>query len=573
MKRLLVYFKGLILRAMTAPLFKFFEVLLELLVPILMKRIIDEGIADRDNSLIFGTSALIAALALSGLIFALFAQYFSAYVATTFSSRVRDALFSHIMYLSFRDGDRLGKETLTARMTSDVQKVQTAVNLALRLVLRSPFIVAGSAVMAYIVSPSSLPIFLITTALLALVIFLIMRLTVPMFSKVQSSLDRLILRTRENVFASRVIRAFNRRDDEEKRYADSQDDLYTSSVRSSRISALLNPATFIIINVALAFILIIGGDGVNTGDLSKGDVIALVNYMSAILVELIKISNLVTTLNKGLVSANRIAAVLDTQSEKDALFIGKELPVKNHSIEFRGVSYRYPGASGNAIDSLSFKIEAGETLGIIGGTGSGKSTLAALIPGYILPTEGEILIDGVPAEEFSPASRRRNVGFVSQSPAVFAGTLEYNIKFGNPDTSDKDVLKATADSCSDEFIAQKEGGLEFVALQNGRNLSGGQRQRINTARAFARDAGILILDDASSALDNATDKKMRNAIKNMKQDPTCVIISQRCGSVRGADKILVLENGRAEGLGTHESLLNTCALYREMNDLQYGSEE
>lgn len=573
MKRLLVYFKGLILRAMTAPLFKFFEVLLELLVPILMKKIIDEGIANDDRPLIFGTSALIAALALSGLIFALFAQYFSAYVATTFSSRVRDALFSHITYLSFRDGDRLGKETLTARMTSDVQKVQTAVNLALRLVLRSPFIVAGSAVMAYIVSPSSFPVFLITTAALCLVIFLIMRLTVPMFGKVQGELDKLILRTRENVFAARVIRAFNRRDDEEKRYADSQGDLYSTSLRSSRISALLNPATFIIINAALAFILILGGEGVNTGALSKGDVIALVNYMSAILVELIKISNLVTTLNKGLVSASRIAAVLDTESEKDTLSAGKELPAGNHSIEFRNVSYRYPGASGNAIDSLSFRIEAGETLGVIGGTGSGKSTLAALIPGYILPTDGEILIDGIPASEFSPSSRRRNAGFVSQSPAVFAGTLEYNIKFGNPDATEEDVISAAADSCSDEFIAQKEGGLQFSALQNGRNLSGGQRQRLNAARAFARGAGVLILDDASSALDNATDKKMRSAIKNMKNDPTCIIISQRCGSVRDADKILVLENGRAEGIGTHKELLASCPLYKEMNDLQYGSEE
>lgn len=573
MKRLLVYFKGLILRAMTAPLFKFFEVLLELLVPILMKKIIDEGIATNDRSLIFGTSALIAALALSGLIFALFAQYFSAYVATTFSSRVRDALFSHITYLSFRDGDRLGKETLTARMTSDVQKAQTAVNLALRLVLRSPFIVAGSAVMAYIVSPSSFPVFLITTAVLCLVIFLIMRLTVPMFGKVQGALDKLILRTRENVFAARVIRAFNRRDDEEKRYADAQSDLYSTSVHSSRISALLNPATFIIINAALAFILILGGDGVNTGALSKGDVIALVNYMSAILVELIKISNLVTTINKGLVSASRISAVLETESEKDTLNIGKELPAGNHSIEFKNVSYRYPGASGNAIDSLSFRIEAGETLGVIGGTGSGKSTLAALIPGYILPTDGEILIDGVPASEFSPSSRRQNTGFVSQSPAVFAGTLEYNIKFGNPNATEEDVISAAADSCADEFIVQKEGGLQFSALQNGRNLSGGQRQRLNTARAFARGAGLLILDDASSALDNATDKKMRSAIKNMKNDPTCIIISQRCGSVRGADKILVLDNGRAEGIGTHKELLESCPLYREMNDLQYGSEE
>ncbi len=572
MKRLGKYFKGLYLRALTAPLFKFIEATFELFVPICMKIIIDEGIKGNDKPLIFRMCGVLALLALFGLAFAFSAQYFSASVATTFSARIRSALFKHVQYLSFSDGDKIGKGTLIARLTSDILRVQTAVNLTLRLVLRSPFIVAGSIVMAFTVSPDSLPIFLITVAVIFLLIFLIMYVTLPKFKKVQSSLDKLILRTKENASAARVVRAFNRVDYEEKRYSDAQDDLYSDSMSSSFISSVLSPASFVIINAALLFIILLGGDKVNTGSLTAGDVVALVNYMSSILVELVKTSNFIITLNKGIVSGNRIADILSTESEEATLDMGEVLSHTAHSVEFKNVYYRYPGASGYAIENVSFKINAGETLGIIGGTGSGKSTIAALIPGYIKPTEGEILIDGVPADTFSARSRRADTAYVSQSPAVFSGSMEYNVRFGNPDATKEDVDRAVALSCADEFILKKEGGLSFVAQQRGSNLSGGQCQRLNVARAFARKAGILILDDASSALDNATDKKLRRAIATEMTDTTKVIIAQRCGSVSASDLILVLDNGKCAGLGTHNELMSSCESYKKISDLQYGED-
>ncbi len=565
--------KGLYLRALTAPLFKFLEAVFELFVPLCMKVIIDGGIKNGDTGTVLKMSGVIALLGLFGLLFSVSSQYFSAHVSTEFAARVRSALFSHIQYLSFSDGDKIGKDTLTARLTSDTLKLQTGVNMALRLVLRSPFIVLGSTVMALTVSKASLPIFAITILLLLAVIVLIMTLTVPLFGKVQKSLDKVTRRTSENIFAARVIRAFNRKDDERRKYESAQSELYLDSLKSTEISAILNPATFVIINAALLFIILMGGDGVNTGSLSDGDVVALVNYMSSILVELVKLSNLTITINKGLVSADRIADVMGTESEKEILSFGEELSKESHKIEFKNVSYRYPGSNGEALSNISFTLEAGETLGIIGGTGSGKSTLASLIPGYILPTSGEILIDGKPAEEYSKKSRRASTGFITQKPAVFAGTMEENIRFGNRDASTEDVEKAAKDSCADEFIEKKEGGMQSYASQNGSNLSGGQKQRLNIARAFARNAGILILDDASSALDNATDKKLRKAIEKLNPTPTTVIISQRCGSIKKANLILVLEDGKCVGLGTHETLLETSETYKEIYSLGYGSSE
>lgn len=573
MKRLASFFKGLYLKAITAPLFKFAEATFELLVPICMKIIIDEGIKNQDKPLIFKMAGLLALFALCGLGFALCAQYFSASVATTVSARLRSALFRHIQYLSFADGDSIGKSTLIARLSADVMKVQTAVNLTLRLVLRSPFIVFGSIFMAFTVSPASFPIFLITILVLFGLIFAVMLITLPKFKGVQTSLDKLILRTKENSSSARVIRAFDRVEYEEGRYRDAQDELYERSVSSSAISAILNPSTFIVINAALLFIILLGGDKVNTGSLSSGEVVALVNYMSSILVELVKTSNFVITLNKGIVSANRIADCFDTQSEEHTLDLGDELSGGAHTIEFRNVSYKYPGASGFALENISFKLNAGETLGIIGGTGSGKSTLACLIPGYIKPTEGEIFIDGIPADKFSARSRRAGTAFVSQSPAVFSGSMEENIRFGNANASREEVSLAMATACADEFILAKEGGLKYEANFGGSNLSGGQRQRLNAARAFARNAGLLILDDASSALDNATDKKMRRLIKENKKNATKVIIAQRCGSVSESDIILVLDNGRCAGLGKHSELLSGCESYRKINELQYGKDE
>ena len=573
MLRLKKYFKGLYLRALTAPLFKFFEAVFELFVPLCMKEMIDNGIGTGDTSVILRMGGVLALLALAGLIFSVSSQYFSAHVSTMFAARLRSALFSHVQYISVSDGNKIGKDTLIARLTSDTLKVQTGVNMALRLVLRSPFIVFGSTVMAFTVSPRSLPIFIVTIILLFIAVYAVMYATVPLFGKVQKTFDKQITRTRENVSGARIIRAFGRKEDEKIKYEETQAELYGISMVSSRVSAILNPATFIIINAALLFVILMGGEGVNMGELTDGEVVALVNYMSQILVELVKLSNLVITINKGLVSANRIADVMDVSTEKELLSVGNELENAPHSIEFRNVSYRYATSSEDALTDISFKIEAGQTLGIIGGTGSGKSTLASLIPGYVLPTSGEILIDGVPAEQFSPKSRRAAVGFVSQKPAIFAGSLEHNVKFGNPSASDEAVMRACDDACASEFIADKEGGLAFEAAQNGSNLSGGQRQRINAARAFARNAGIVILDDASSALDNATDKKMRRAVRNMPQKPTTVIISQRCGSVRKADLIMVLEDGVCVGLGKHDELLSSCDTYKEINALQYGKEE
>ncbi len=573
MKRLSKYLKGLYLRALTAPLFKFFEAIFELLVPLCMKRIIDDGIKTGDTSVIYSMSMLIALFALLGLGFSVSSQYFSAHVSTKFARRIRDALFTHIQYLSFADGDRIGKDTLIARLTSDTQKVQTGLNMALRLVLRSPFIVFGSTVMALTVSKASFPIFAVTILLLALIIAAIMFLTVPLFGNVQKSLDNIIRHTSEGIFGARIIRAFNRKEDERQNYENAQSELYYASLKASGISSLLNPATFIIINGALLFLILMGGEGVRVGSLTSGDVVALVNYMSQILVELVKLSNLIITINKGLVSADRIADVLDTESEKDILSIGDALPAGAPSIEFKNVSYRYTGASGDALRNISFSLKAGETLGIIGGTGSGKSTLAALIPGYITPSSGEIFINGKPAEEYSKESRRAHTGFVSQSPAVFAGSFEDNIRFGNAGADDADVKRASEDSCSEEFISRKEGQMKAKVSQNGSNLSGGQRQRLNVARALARKGDILILDDASSALDNRTERNLRNAIERMSPKPTTVIISQRTGSVKKSDLILVLEDGEIKGAGKHDELLSNCDTYKEINALGYGKGE
>lgn len=573
MKRLFTFFKGLYLRAIAAPLLKFAEATFELLVPICMKIIIDEGIKNADKPLIFKMAGLLAAFAFFGLCFAFCAQYFSASVATTVSARLRSSLFSHIQYLSQENGDSIGKSTLIARLSSDVMTVQSMINITLRLVLRSPFIVFGSMFMAFTVSPDTLPIFLVTILILFIIIFAVMFITLPKIRGVQSSLDRLILRTKENSSSARVIRAFDRVEYEEGRYKDAQNDLYSRSMSSSAISAILNPATFIIINAALLFIIMLGGDKVNTGSLTDGEAVALVNYMSSILVELVKTSNFVITLSKGIVSANRISACFDTASEKDTLDCGRQLSGGAHTIEFKNVSYKYPGASGLALENISFKLEAGKTLGVIGGTGSGKSTLAYLIPGYLTPSEGEILIDGVPASEFSAKSRRAGTAFVSQSPAVFSGSMAENIKFGNDEATDEQVALAMKTACADEFIMSKEGGLDHMANFGGSNLSGGQRQRLNAARAFARNAGLLILDDASSALDNATDKKMRRMIKENKADATKVIIAQRCGSVSSSDLILVLDDGKCMGLGTHEQLMQSCESYIRINELQYGKDE
>lgn len=577
MKKLLCYLKGYEKETVLAPLFKMLEALLELFVPLVMAAVIDVGIAGGDRRYIVRMCLLLVALGIIGLVCSVTAQFFAAKAATGFSTKLRHALFSHIQSLSYTEMDQIGTSTLITRMTSDVNQVQSGVNLFLRLFLRSPFIVFGAMVMAFTVDVKAALVFVVTIPLLSVVVFGIILWTMPLYQKVQGRLDRVLGLTRENLSGARVIRAFNKEEDEKKRYREENDALAGVQKFVGGISGLMNPAAYVIINGAVIAILYTGAVRVDIGSLTQGEVIALVNYMSQILVELVKMANLIITLTKAVACGNRVQGVLETKSSMAFRAAGTDESAAGEenagagapAVEFRHVSLTYAGAGSEALTDISFSIRKGDTLGIIGGTGSGKTSVVSLIPRFYDATAGTVLVDGRDVKEYGKEELRKKIGVVPQKAVLFAGTIAENLRWGKEDASDEELRRALETSQAAEFVEKKDGGLDAPVLQGGKNLSGGQRQRLTIARALVRRPKILILDDSASALDFATDAALRRALKTMDDAPAVCIVSQRTSSIRYADQILVLEDGKAAGLGTHEQLLKTCPVYQEIHYSQF----
>lgn len=577
MKKLLCYLKGYEKETVLAPLFKMLEALLELFVPLVMAAVIDVGIAGGDRRYIVRMCLLLVALGIIGLVCSVTAQFFAAKAATGFSTKLRHALFSHIQSLSYTEMDQIGTSTLITRMTSDVNQVQSGVNLFLRLFLRSPFIVFGAMVMAFTVDVKAALVFVVTIPLLSVVVFGIILWTMPLYQKVQGRLDRVLGLTRENLSGARVIRAFNKEEDEKKRYREENDALAGVQKFVGGISGLMNPAAYVIINGAVIAILYTGAVRVDIGSLTQGEVVALVNYMSQILVELVKMANLIITLTKAVACGNRVQGVLETKSSMAFRAAGTDESAAGEgnagagapAVEFRHVSLTYAGAGSEALTDISFSIRKGDTLGIIGGTGSGKTSVVSLIPRFYDATAGTVLVDGRDVKEYGKEELRRKIGVVPQKAVLFAGTIAENLRWGKEDASEEELRRALEISQAAEFVEKKDGGLDAPVLQGGKNLSGGQRQRLTIARALVRRPKILILDDSASALDFATDAALRRALKTMDDAPAVCIVSQRTSSIRYADQILVLEDGKAAGLGTHEQLLKTCPVYQEIHYSQF----
>lgn len=584
MKKLLRYLKGYEKETVLAPLFKMLEALLELFVPLVMAAVIDTGIAHRDSLYIVKMCLLLVALGAVGLACSVTAQFFAAKAATGFSTKLRHELFLHIQGLSYTEMDKIGTATLIARMTSDVNQVQNGVNMFLRLFLRSPFIVFGAMVMAFTVDVKAAFVFVVTIPLLSVVVFGIILWTLPLYRKVQGRLDRVLGLTRENLSGARVIRAFNKEEDEKRRYREENDALAGLQKFVGGISGLMNPLTCVIINGAVIALLYTGAFRVDSGVLTQGEVIALVNYMSQILVELVKMANLTVTLTKAAACGNRVQDVLETKSSMEFLpetgmqaqgCTGKALDGRavvtdvETAVEFKHVSLTYAGAGSEALTDISFSVKKGETMGIIGGTGSGKTSIVNLIPRFYDATKGGVFVDGRNVKGYTKDALREKVGIVPQKAALFAGTIAENLRWGKKEASGEELWRALEISQAKEFVEKKEGGLNADVLQGGKNLSGGQRQRLTIARALVRRPEILILDDSASALDFATDAALRRALRTMDGAPAVFIVSQRTSSIRHADKILVLEDGHMAGLGTHEELLKTCPVYQEIHYSQF----
>ena len=584
MKKLLRYLKGYEKETVLAPLFKMLEALLELFVPLVMAAVIDTGIAHRDSLYIVKMCLLLVALGAVGLACSVTAQFFAAKAATGFSTKLRHELFLHIQGLSYTEMDKIGTATLIARMTSDVNQVQNGVNMFLRLFLRSPFIVFGAMVMAFTVDVKAAFVFVVTIPLLSVVVFGIILWTLPLYRKVQGRLDRVLGLTRENLSGARVIRAFNKEEDEKRRYREENDALAGLQKFVGGISGLMNPLTCVIINGAVIALLYTGAFRVDSGVLTQGEAIALVNYMSQILVELVKMANLTVTLTKAAACGNRVQDVLETKSSMEFLpetgmqaqgCTGKALDGiavvtdAETAVEFKHVSLTYAGAGSEALTDISFSVKKGETMGIIGGTGSGKTSIVNLIPRFYDATKGGVFVDGRNVKGYTKDALREKVGIVPQKAALFAGTIAENLRWGKKEASEEELWRALEISQAKEFVEKKEGGLNADVLQGGKNLSGGQRQRLTIARALVRRPEILILDDSASALDFATDAALRRALRTMDGAPAVFIVSQRTSSIRHADKILVLEDGHMAGLGTHEELLKTCPVYQEIHYSQF----
>lgn len=566
------YLKPYLKETILAPLFKLFEAILELFVPLIMAVIIDKGIENRDTALILQQGAILIGLGMVGVAVSITAQYFAAKAATGFTADVRQSLFSKIQYFSFSQLDALGNDTLLTRLTSDMNLVQNGLNIALRLLLRSPFIVGGAIVMAFVVNVEMAWTFAITVPILAVVVFGIIYWTIPMYRRVQGQLDRIMRSVHENLLGVRVIRAFNREEKEIQSFREDTEALNQAQQKVSGLSGAMNPITFVIVNVALIVILYGGAIKVDTGTLTKGEVIALTNYMSQILVELVKFANLVVLMTKSVASAERVDNILSI--EADMVEGTEEVhPEGEVAVAFKDVTLTYQGDQNAALNHISFTALKGQTIGVIGGTGSGKSSLVNMIPRFYDATQGTVEVFGADVRRYRFASLRGAVGMVLQKAQLFRGTIADNVRFGNASASSEVVEHALVIAQASEFVQTKEGGLDYSIEQNGRNLSGGQKQRMTIARAIAKQAPILILDDSASALDFATDAKLREAIKNQTPRPTTFIVSQRAASVQYADLILVLDEGNLVGKGTHEELLANNEIYQEIYYSQFPKED
>lgn len=552
------------------PLFKLLEASFELLVPLVVAKIIDVGIANGDTSYIVKMCLIMVALGIVGLASAVTAQYFAAKAAVGFAARLRSALMRKLLGLSYSQIDQIGTSTMVTRMTSDVNQVQNGVNLTLRLLLRSPFVVFGAMVMAFTIDAEAALVFAAVIPVLCVVVFGIMLITMPMYKKVQSRLDGVTSATRQNLAGVRVLRAFRKEEHEIEDFENSTQALTASQLSAGRISALMNPLTFAIVNLAIVALIQVGALKVDGGLLTQGMVIALYNYMSQILVELIKMANLIITITKAVACGNRLGSVLEMDSNIDSS--GEETIALKGSVEFRDVSVRYAGAGADCLEHISFCAEPGQTIGIIGGTGAGKSTLVSLIPRLYRAGSGQVLIDGVDVADQDSKALRRSIGMVPQKAVLFRGTIRENLLWGREDATDDELWQALDTAQAREVVKDKDGELDAMIEQGGANLSGGQRQRLTIARALVRNPKILILDDSASALDYATDARLRMAIRGMKNPPTTFIVSQRAASVRYADQIIVLEDGEMAGIGTHDELLKNCAVYQEIYYSQFPKE-
>lgn len=573
MKQILKYLKEYKKECICAPLFKLLEASFELIVPLVMAAIIDNGITASDKPYIWKMGGVLVLLAAVGLVSSVTAQYFAAKAAVGFSTKLRHILFEKIESLSFSKMDTVGTSTLITRMTSDINQVQSGVNLVLRLFLRSPFIVFGAMTMAFTVNVRAAMVFVVTIPLLSIVVFSVMAASLPLYKKVQSSLDTVLSHTRENLEGTRVIRAFNKQNDEIDSFNRDNEFLTNMQQVVGRISALTNPLTFIIINVATIAVIVSGGKQVYAGILTQGEVVALVNYMSQILVELIKLANLIVQVTKAVACGNRIADVLSIPSklpEKNPKLIGAKDGAPE--VEFDHVCMTYEGAADETLTDISFTVQKGQTIGIIGGTGSGKSSLVNLIPRFYDATKGTIRIQGNDINDYDAVQLRDKIGVVMQKAVLFAGTIADNLRWGKNDATEEEMWKALDIAQATEVVKGKEGGLDYMIEQGGKNLSGGQKQRLTIARAVVKDPDILILDDSASALDFATDASLRAALKGMHGDKTIFIVSQRTSSIQFADNIIVLDDGQMVGFGPHEELLETCETYKEIYDSQFKKE-
>ena len=583
MKKLLVYLKDYKKESVLGPLFKLLEATFELIVPLVMAAIIDTGVATGDKSYIMKMCMVLVLLAVIGLTCSITAQYFAAKAAVGFATKLRHALFAHIESLSFTEMDTVGTATLITRMTSDVNQVQNGVNLVLRLFLRSPFIVFGAMVMAFTIDVKAALVFVVTIPLLSIIVFGIMLISIPLYKKVQSALDKVLGITRENLTGSRVIRAFNKEDDEKVHFNENNDLLTRAQIYVGKISALMNPLTYVIINGAIVVLVWTGAVRVDNGYITQGEVVALINYMSQILVELVKLANLIININKSIACGNRIQSIFEMQPsitdgsgqkvDKVQTDTADRSEEAEYAVEFSHVGLTYAGAGDESLTDIDFKVKKGETIGIIGGTGSGKSSVVNLIPRFYDVTSGFIKVDGKDVKDYPLEELRGKIGTVLQKAVLFHGTIRENLKWGNPDATEEDLNRAITVAQAKEFVDNKEGRLDFEIEQGGKNLSGGQRQRLTIARAVVKKPEILILDDSASALDFATDAALRKAIREMEGETTVFIVSQRAASIQHADRIVVLDDGKIVGLGTSEELLESCEVYQEIYNSQFKKQE
>ncbi len=583
MKKLLVYLKDYKKESVLGPLFKLLEATFELIVPLVMAAIIDTGVATGDKSYIMKMRMVLVLLAVIGLTCSITAQYFAAKAAVGFATKLRHALFAHIERLSFTEMDTVGTATLITRMTSDVNQVQNGVNLVLRLFLRSPFIVFGAMVMAFTIDVKAALVFVVTIPLLSIIVFGIMLISIPLYKKVQSALDKVLGITRENLTGSRVIRAFNKEDDEKVHFNENNDLLTRAQIYVGKISALMNPLTYVIINGAIVVLVWTGAVRVDNGYITQGEVVALINYMSQILVELVKLANLIININKSIACGNRIQSIFEMQPsitdgsgqkvDKVRTDTADRSEEAEYAVEFSHVGLTYAGAGDESLTDIDFKVKKGETIGIIGGTGSGKSSVVNLIPRFYDVTSGFIKVDGKDVKDYPLEELRGKIGTVLQKAVLFHGTIRENLKWGNPDATEEDLNRAITVAQAKEFVDNKEGRLDFEIEQGGKNLSGGQRQRLTIARAVVKKPEILILDDSASALDFATDAALRKAIREMEGETTVFIVSQRAASIQHADRIVVLDDGKIVGLGTSEELLESCEVYQEIYNSQFKKQE